>query len=180
MPRVRSLCLAGGALAALAAFPAAGTLPVRWSRPPAPPPRAAVTRPDPEGSRAIALRARVLEVPTTDGRLVDVAVLAVRLRRGDHRIVDVRLRYELQRGATYRMDPAREAALVDGSDQLLRAMQTSDLRPALTPGLLRRGHAQAGWVTFSRPTAARVVRLQVTLDAGTGPHTGQWRVTPRI
>ena len=33
----------------------------------------------------------------------------------------------------------------------------------------------AGWVTFIRPTAARVVRVQVTLDGGNGPHTGQWR-----
>jgi hypothetical protein len=180
MPRVRSLCLAGGALVAVVAFPVASTLPARWSRPPAPAAHGAAAAPDPESSQAIAPTARVLGVITSNGRIVDIAVLAVRLRRGDHRLVDVRLRYRLRRGATYRMDPAREAVLVDGSDQLLPALQRSDVRPALTTAVLRRGQAQAGWVTFRRPTAARVVRLQVTLDAGRGPHTGQWRVTPQV
>ena len=131
---------------------------------------------DSEGPGAIAPLGRVLPLRTSDGRIVDVAVLGVRLRRGSHGLIDVRLRYELRSGAAYRMAPAREAQVVDGSDQLLTALPASDLRPALRPGLLRPGRPLAGWVTFTRPTAARVLRVQVTLDAGTGPHTGQWRV----
>ena len=110
---------------------------------------------------------------------MEVAALDVRPRRGSERLIDVRLRYELRGGATYRMDPAREAQLVDGSGQLLTATRTaSGRRPALTPALLRRGRPRAGWVTFVRPTAAQVVRVQLTLDAGTGPRTGQWHVSP--
>ena len=85
------------------------------------------------------------------------------------------LRYELRRGATYRTDPAREAQLVDGSGQLLTLTRASDRHPALEPAVLQPGRPVAGWVTFIRPTAARVVRVQVTLDGGNGPHTGQWR-----
>jgi hypothetical protein len=176
VPRLRSVCLAGGALVAIVA---AGSSPESWRQAPAPAAPVAAAAPDAEGSQAIVPPGRVLPVPTSDGRIVDIAVLGVRLRRGNHRLIDVRLRYALRRGASYRMDPSREAQLVDGSDQLLTAMRTSDLRPALEPALLRRGHPQAGWVTFRRPTAASVIRLQVTLDAGRGPHTGQWRVSPQ-
>ena len=176
MPRLRSVCLAGCALVAVVA---AGSSPEPWREAPAPAAPVAAAAPDPEGSQAIAPPGRVLRVPTADGRIVDIAVLGVRLRRGNRKLVDVRLRYALRRGASYRMDPAREAQLVDGSDQLLTAMRVSDLRPALEAALLRRGHPQAGWVTFRRPTASRVIRLQVTLDAGRGPHTGQWHVTPQ-
>jgi hypothetical protein len=109
--------------------------------------------------------------------VVEVAALDVRLSRASDRLIDVRLRYELRRGGTYRIDPAREAQLVDGSGQLLiETRAASGRRPKLTPGLLQPGHPRAGWVTFVRPTAARVVRVQLTLDAGTGPRTGQWRV----
>lgn len=104
-------------------------------------------------------------------------MLAVRLRHGSHRLVDVRLRYELRRGAGYAMDPAHEAQLVDGSGQLLNPAPTSDRLPALRRDLLQTGHPIAGWVTFVRPTAARAARVQVTLDAGAGPRTGQWRVS---
>ena len=136
MPRLRSVCLAGGALVVVVA---AGSSPEPWSQAPAPAARVAAAAPDPEGSQAIAPPGRVLPVPTSDGRIVDIAVLGVRLRRGNHRLIDVRLRYALRRGASYRMDPAREAQLVDGSDQLLTAMRASELRPALEPALLRRG-----------------------------------------
>ena len=92
----------------------------------------------------------------------------------------MRLRYELRRGATYRMDPAREAQLVDGSGQLLTMTTREHRRPALKPAVrCCAGRPVAGWVTFVRPTAARVVRVQVTLDGGNGPHTGQWRVGPQ-
>ena len=121
---------------------------------------------DPEGAQAITALGRALPLRTSNGRVVEVTVLGVRLRAGDHRLIDVRLRYELRRGATYRMDPAREAQLVDGSGQLLTPTRASDRRPALSRPLLR-GTPAAGWVTFVRPTAARVVRVQVTLDGGT-------------
>ncbi len=177
MPGLRSLALAWGGLAAVVAIGAdRGDSPPR-SRVPA---AAALTAPqvDPEGSQAIAKLGRALSLRTANGRVVEVAALDVRLRRGSERLVDVRLRYELRGGTTYRMDPAREAQLVDGSGQLLTATSSaSGRRPALTPALLRRGHPRAGWVTFVRPTAARVVRVQLTLDAGTGPHTGQWHVS---
>jgi hypothetical protein len=177
MPRLRSLCLAWGGLAAVVAIGAdRGD-----SRPSSPvPPHAALTAPqvDPEGSQAIVTLGRALSLRTADGRVVQVAALAVRPRRGSARMIDVRLRYELRGGATYRMDPAREAQLVDGSGQLLTATGgASGPRPALTPAVLRPGHPRAGWVTFVRPTAARVVRVQLTLDAGTGPLTGQWHVS---
>jgi hypothetical protein len=179
VPRLRSLCLTWGALAAAVAV-AGGSSPP-WSRLPAPAALGAAPAPalDPEGADAIAALGRVLPLRTSDGRVVRVTVLEVRLRAGSHRLVDVRLRYELRRGATYRMDPAREAQLVDGSDQLLTANRASDRHPALKPALLRPDKPLAGWVTFIRPTAARVVRVQVTLDAGAGPHTGQWRVGPQ-
>ena len=179
MPSLRSVCLAWGALAAVVAGGVVGGSSQPWSQLPAPTPVGAMPAPDPEGSGAIAPLGRALPLRTTNGRVVDVAVLGVRLRGGSHGLIDVRLRYELRRGASYRMDPAREAQVVDGSDQLLTALTASDRRPALKPALLRPGRALAGWVTFMRPTAARVVRVQVTLDAGTGPHTGQWRVSPR-
>jgi hypothetical protein len=134
---------------------------------------------DPEGANAITALGRVLPLPTSNGRVVNVTVLGVRLRAGAPRLIDVHLRYELRRGATYRMEPAREAQLVDGSGQLLTLTRPSVRRPALEPALLRHGRAVAGWVTFIRPTAARVVRVQVTLDAGNGPHTGQWRAGPQ-
>jgi hypothetical protein len=178
MPGLRSLALAWGGLAAVVAIGAdRGDSPPQ-SRVPAP---AALTAPrvDPEGSQAIAKLGRALPLRTANGRVVEVTALAVRLRRGSERLIDVRLRYDLPGGAPYRMDPAREAQLVDGSGQLLTAARgASGRRPALTPAMLRRGHPRAGWVTFVRPTAARVVRVQLTLDAGTGPLTGQWHVSP--
>jgi hypothetical protein len=134
---------------------------------------------DPEGVHAVTALGRVLPLPTSDGRVVDVTVLGVRLHAGARGLIDVRLRYELRRGATYRTDPAHEAQLVDGSGQLLTVTRASDRRPALKPVLLQRGRPVAGWVTFVRPTAATVARVQVTLDGGNGPHTGQWRVTPQ-
>ena len=130
---------------------------------------------DPEGVNAITALGRVLALPTSNGRVVNVTVLGVRLRAGAPRLIDVHLRYELRRGATYRTDPAREAQLVDGSGQLLTLTRASDRHPALEPAVLQPGRPVAGWVTFIRPTAARVVRVQVTLDGGNGPHTGQWR-----
>jgi hypothetical protein len=154
MPRLRSVCLAWGTLAVVVAGGAIGDGWRPWSQPPAQAAHGALVSVDSEGTGAIAPLGRVLPLRTSDGRIVDVAVL----------------------GVTYRMAPAREAQVVDGSDQLLTALPASDLRPALRPGLLRPGHPLAGWVTFTRPTAARVLRVQVTLDAGTGPHTGQWRV----
>jgi hypothetical protein len=133
---------------------------------------------DPEGSQAIAALGRALPLRTASGRVVRVAALEVRPRRGSKRLVDVRLRYELRGSVPYRMNPEREAQLVDGSGQLLTATGGANgPRPALTPALLQPGHARAGWVTFLRPTAARVVRVQLTLDAGTGPLTGQWHVS---
>jgi hypothetical protein len=178
VPSLRSLCLAGGGLAAVVAIGAdrGGSPPL--SRVPA---AAPLTAPqfDPEGSQAIVTLGRALSLRTADGRVVEVAALDVRPRRGSERLIDVRLRYELRGGATYRMDPTREAQLVDGSGQLLTATRTaSSRRPALAPALLQRGHPRAGWVTFVRPTAAQVVRVQLTLDAGTGPLTGQWHVSP--
>ena len=177
MPSLRSLGLAWGALAAVVAIGADGGSSLPRSRLPA---RAALTaQVDPEGSQAIAPLGRALPLRTANGRVVEVTALAVRLRRGSERLVDVRLRYELRGDAAYRMNPAREAQLVDGSGQLLTATGgASGLRPALTPALLQPGHPRAGWVTFVRPTAARVVRVQLTLDAGTGPLTGQWHVSP--
>jgi hypothetical protein len=176
MPSLRSLCLAGGALAAFVAIGADGG----GSPPPSRPPvlaAPAAPRVDPEGSQSIVRLGRALALRTADGRVVEVAAVAVRLRRGSERLIDVRLRYELRSGTTYRMDPAREAQLVDGSGQLLTATGgTSGRRPTLAPALLRPGHPRSGWVTFVRPTAARVVRVQLTLDAGAGPRTGQWRV----
>jgi len=176
VPRLRSLCLAWGALAAAVAV-AGGQA---GGSSPAPAALGAVPAPavDPEGVHAITALGSVLPLPTLDGRIVDVAVLGVRLRAGAPRLVDVRLRYELRRGAAYRMDPARDAQLVDGSHQLLTVTTTSRA-PALKPAVLRRGKPVAGWVTFVRPTAARVVRVQVTLEAGNGPHTGQWRIAPQ-
>jgi hypothetical protein len=177
VPRLRSLCLAWGALAAavvVAGGQAGGSSP-------APAALGAVPAPatDPEGAKAITALGRVLPLPTSDGRVVDVTVLGVRLRAGAPGLIDVRLRYDLRRGATYRTDPAHEAQLVDGSGQLLTVTSASTRSPVLEQDLLRRGKPVAGWVTFVRPTAARVVRVQVTLDAGNGPHTGQWRVTPQ-
>jgi hypothetical protein len=176
VPRLRSLCLAWGALAAAVAV-AGG----QAGGSPAPAALGAVPAPatDPEGVKAITALGRVLPLPTSDGRVVNVAVLGVRLRAGTPGLIDVRLRYDLRRGTTYRTDPAREAQLVDGSGQLLTMTRSSDQRPALKPVLLRRGPSVAGWMTFVRPTAARIVRVQVTLDAGNGPHTGQWRVGPQ-
>jgi hypothetical protein len=132
---------------------------------------------DPEGPAAIVPMGRALSLKTANGRIVSVAVLGVRLRPGHKRLIDVHLRYTLRRGSRYRMDPAREAQIVDGSDQLLAPAAESWRKPSLRPGLLRQGHPQDGWVTFRLSTAARVVRVQVTLD--TSPRTGQWRVTPR-
>jgi len=178
VPSLRSLGLAWGALAAVVAIGADGGNSPPRSRLPAP---TALTAPqvDPEGSQAIAPLGRALPLRTANGRVVEVTALAVRLRRGSERLVDVRLRYELRGDAAYRMNPAREAQIVDGSGQLLTATDgASGLRPALTPALLQPGHPRAGWVTFVRPTAARVVRVQLTLDAGTGPLTGQWHVSP--
>ena len=174
MPSLRSLGLAWGALAAVVAIGADGGSSPPQSRQPA----LTAPRVDPEGSQAIAPLGRALPLRTANGRVVEVTALAVRLRRGSERLVDVRLRYELRGNAAYRMNPAREAQLVDGSGQLLTAAGgASGLRPALTPALLQAGHPRAGWVTFVRPTAAQVVRVQLTLDAGTGPLTGQWRVS---
>ena len=84
---------------------------------------------DAEGQGAIAPLGRTLPLRTTSGQVVDVAVLGVRLRGGSHGLIDVRLRYELRSGATYRVDPAREAQVVDGSDQLLSAVGASDRHP---------------------------------------------------
>jgi hypothetical protein len=176
MPSLRSVCLAWGALAAVVAGGVIGGASRRWSQLPAPAAAGPMATADAEGQGAIAPLGRTLPLRTTSGRVVDVAVLGVRLRGGSHGLIDVQLRYELRSGATYRVDPAREAQVVDGSDQLLSAVGTSDRHPALKAALLRPGRPLAGWVTFTRPTAARVVRVQVTLDAGTGPHTGQWRV----
>ena len=118
VPSLRSLGLAWGALAAVVAIGADGGDSPPRSRVPAPAP---LTAPqfDPEGSQAIAKLGRALPLRTADGRVVEVAALDVRPRRGSERLIDVRLRYELRGGATYRMDPAREAQLVDGSGQLL-------------------------------------------------------------
>jgi hypothetical protein len=132
---------------------------------------------DPEGPAAIVPMGRALKLKTANGRIVSVAVLGVRLRHGSKRLIDVHLRYTLRRGSKYRMDPAREAQIVDASDQLLAPALKGWRAPSLKPGLLRRGHPQDGWVTFRLSTAARVVRVQVTLD--TSPRTGQWRVKPR-
>jgi hypothetical protein len=178
MPSFRSLCLVGGALAAFVATGAdGGSPPSAPSRLPAPG-APAVPRLDPEGPQAIVALGRTLPLPTANGRVVDVTALAVRLRRGSGRLIDVRLRYELRSGAAYRMEPAREAQVVDGSGQLLTAtLDAGGRRPALKPALLQPGRPLAGWVTFVRPTAARVVRVQLTLDAGSGPRTGQWRVS---
>jgi hypothetical protein len=132
---------------------------------------------DPEGPASIVPTGRVLKLKTSNGRIVSVAVLGVRIRHGSKRLIDVHLRYTLKRGSKYRMDPAREAQIVDASDQLLAPAPESWRKPALKPGLLMRGHPLDGWVTFRLSTAARVVRVQVTLD--TSPRTGQWRVTPR-
>jgi hypothetical protein len=132
---------------------------------------------DPEGPTAIVPTGRALKLRTANGRIVSVAVLGVRLRPGAKRLVDVHLRYTLRRGSKYRMNPANETQIVDGSDQLLAPDYKAWRSPSLKPGLLRQGHPQDGWVTFRLSTAARVVRVQVTLD--TSPRTGQWRVTPR-
>ena len=178
MPSLRSLGLAWGALAAVVAIGADGGGSPPRSGLPAP---AALRAPkvDPEGPQAIVPLGRTLPLRTANGRVVEVAALDVHLHRGSDRLVDVRLRYELRGGAAYRMDPPREAQLVDGSGQLLTTTDgAGGRRPALTRALLRPGHPRVGWVTFVRPTAARVVRVQLTLDAGTGPLTGQWRVSP--
>lgn len=176
MPRLRSLCLAWGALAAAVAVAggqAGGSTPAPAALGAVPAPAA-----DPEGANAITALGRVVPLPTSDGRIVDVTVVGVRLRAGAPRLVDLRLRYELRRGTTYSMNPALDAQLVDNSHQLLTVTSARTPSPALKPALLRRGRPVAGWVTFVRPTAARVVRVQVTLEGGNGPHTGQWRVNP--
>ena len=179
MPGLRSLCLAWGALAVVVASGASGADGSSQPRSRLPVPvAAAVPHVDPEGAQAIAALGRALPLPATSGRIVEVAALEVRRRHGSDRLIDVRLRYDLRRGGPYRMEPAREVQLVDGSGQLLTASGgASDRRPTLADALLQPGHPRAGWVTFVRPTAARVVRVQLTLDAGTGPRTGQWRVS---
>jgi hypothetical protein len=177
VPRLRSLCLAWGTLAAAVAV-AGGQV---GGSSPAPVALGAVPAPatDPEGASAVTALGRVLPLPTSDGRVVDVTVLGVRLRAGAPRLIDVRLRYELRRGTAYRMNPALDTQLVDGSHQLLTVTSARTPSPALKPALLRRLTPVTGWVTFVRPTAAKVVRVQVTLEGGNGPHTGQWRVSPQ-
>jgi hypothetical protein len=162
--------VASGASGADGGSPPRSRLPV--------PAATAVPQRDPEGAQAIVRLGRALRLPAANGRIVEVAALELRRRHGSGRLIDVRLRYALRAGAPYRMDPAHEAQLVDGSGQLLAATGgVSDRRPTLAAALLQAGHPRAGWVTFVRPTAARVVRVQLTLDAGTGPRTGQWRVS---
>jgi hypothetical protein len=158
MRLLRAICLICAGLAA----------PHSWAT-------AATAAPDPEGSGAVVTVGRALPLHTTDGRVVTVTVLGARMRRGGHRVIDVHLRYRLTRGATYRVDPAREAFLVDGTDQLVEAATTTWRAPALRSQILHRGQAGAGWVTFTLPTAAGAVRIQVTLESAMGPQTGQWR-----
>jgi hypothetical protein len=166
------VALAGAALSGIA-----GGATQPWSPLPGLATPSASAARDPEGPAAIVPMGRALKLTTANGRIVSVAVLGVRLRPGHKRLIDVHLRYTLRRGSRYRMDPAREAQIVDGSDQLLAPAAANWRKPSLRPGLLRQGHPQDGWVTFRLSTAARVVRVQVTLD--TSPRTGQWRVTPR-
>jgi len=136
--------------------------------------------PDPEGSGAVVALGRALPLPAANGRVVAVTVLGVRLRPGKHRMYDVHLRYRLKHGKTYRLDPLREAQLVDSSAQLVFPAAGKWRQPALGKMVLRYGHPRTGWVTYALPTAAGAVRVQVTLDGGTATRTGQWRVTPRL
>ena len=179
MRRTISLCLAsGGVIASLAGPVLDGSL-RPWSltahlRAPS---AAAAT--DPEGPGAVVELGRAVPLRTRDGRIVVVTVTAVRMRQGKHRLVDVRLRYALRRGGSYPTDAAREVQLIDASGQLIVPAAAGARRPVFRPAVLRSGQLRSGWVTFALPTAAGAARVQVTLEAGTGPRTGQWRVSAR-
>ena len=140
----------------------------------------ATAAPDPEGSGAVVKLGRAVPLRTSNGRIVKVTVLGVRLRPGKHRMVDVHLRYRLEHGRSYVLDPLREAQLVDSTSQLVFPAAGKWRRPSLGKIVLRYGHSRTGWVTYALPTAAGAVRVQVTLDGGTAPRTGQWRIPARL
>ena len=73
----------------------------------------------------------------------------------------------------------REAQLVDSTSQLVFPAAGKWRRPSLGKLVLRYGHSRTGWVTYALPTAAGRWRVQVTLDSGTAPRTGQWRIPAR-
>lgn len=170
MPRLRSAVLAWGLGAALAG-PSAGAAAQL-----AP---GASTAPDPEGSGAVVKLGSARPLHTSNGRVVVVTVVGVRFRGGNHRRIDVRVRYALRRGGRYRFDPVRDMQLVDGSGNFVAAGMASR-RAVRKPPLLHRGRPLAAWVRFTLPTASGATRVLVTLDAGTAPLTGQWRIPARL
>jgi hypothetical protein len=170
MPRLRSAALACGLAAALAG-PCAG---VAAQLAPS-----ASAAPDPEGSGAVAKLGRARPLPTSNGRVVVVTVVGVRFRGGNHRRIDVRVRYALRRGGGYRFDPVRDMQLVDGSGNFVAA-RTASRRAVHKPPLLHHGRPLAEWVHFTLPTASGATRVLVTLEAGTAPLTGQWRIPARL
>jgi hypothetical protein len=170
MPRLRSVFLACGLVAAITGASTAGAA----QRAPK-----ASAAPDPEGSAGIVRLGHARPLRTTNGRIVAVTVLGVHFRHRNYRFVDVHLRYALRRGALYRLDPVREAQLLDGSGNHVVALAGGTAKPLLKHSTLRRGHPRTGWVTFTLPTASGATRVLVTLDSGMGPTTGQWRIPAR-
>ncbi len=80
--------------------------------------------------------------------------------------------------AVYHDSPSNGTALFGSDGQRYLADVLDAVQPALGTLSLAPGASATGFITFQVPTAARLVRFNLTLDLGFGPQTGTWVVGP--
>jgi hypothetical protein len=120
-----------------------------------------------------------VDMAITPLRVVDPAPPAdPYLGPGDgNRFVGVELELANVGTSVYRDFPANGARLIDSrSRQYDPAFMEIKVGPTLAQTTIAKGDKRVGFVTFEVPRGTRLAKLQLTLDSGFGPETGEWRL----
>ncbi len=94
------------------------------------------------------------------------------------RLVAVQFRLTDIGAKPYSDAPSNSAVVVDSQGQSYQASLSSTSACQSFPGTenIPAGGVGLGCVVFQVPAAAKITRVQFTLDSGFGPVTGEWRV----
>jgi hypothetical protein len=96
-----------------------------------------------------------------------------------HRLYAVQFRLSNTGSAAYSDAPSNGAAVTDSAGQSYNAQLAGNAAgcPAFSaPENIAAGATGLGCITFEVPEAAKITKVQFTLDSGMGPQTGQWSV----
>jgi hypothetical protein len=95
------------------------------------------------------------------------------------RYASVQLRYRNVATAAFSDAVSNEVTVVDGKGQSYQSTIATGVGCTQFPGTedIPPGQTGLGCVVFQVPDSARIAEVQVTLDSGMGPQTGEWKAS---